>query len=106
MQFGLRKKSFKTHLSSNMEVRSPKYDHVISDSAELSPSINNVPNSQTIHSGHLEGMLRGSKQLTQRRIPAKGNFFNSTVKVMMRRSKDIASEARMNFKVEPQKVPE
>ncbi len=61
MQFGLRKKSFKTHLSSNMEVKSPNFDHIISDEADLSPSINNLPNSQTMNSGQLEGMLGGSK---------------------------------------------
>ena len=55
LKFGLGKKSFNTHLSSNMEVKSPRLEKMMSKKSELSPGVH-MPN-HTMNSGQLESMV-------------------------------------------------
>ena len=88
LKFGLKKKSYNTHLSSQMEPRSPRLDNIGSRDESL-PS-NLVITEADENTGTVE--FRPSKR---------GNFFGSTK--TLRKSQGLA-EARMDFTVNGQTV--
>ena len=87
LKFGLKKKSYNTHLSSQMEARSPRLDNIASGEDSNQVMISEADeNSATVDF----------------RPKQKGNFFGSTK--MLRKSQGL-TEARMEFSVNGQSVP-
>ena len=84
MKFGLKKKSYNTHLSGQMEARSPRLDNIASGDESM-PNTNLIISEADENSATVE--FKPSK---------KGNFFGSTK--VLRKSQGL-TEARMEFSV-------
>ena len=89
LKFGLKKKSYNTHLSGQMEPRSPKLNNITSGDESM-------PNNLII--SEVDEMAA----TVCFRPKKKGNFFGSTK--MLRKSQGL-TEARMEFSVNGHTVP-
>lgn len=124
LKFGLRRKSYNEHLTSNMEARSPnldcigseqtpnkkhqktKHGLILTNSGQTNVIISSAQAGSSTQAPE-DSQLRSMQNLpSQNPNSSKGNFFNSSSKTLQKPKEPAMNEARMSFALNSQTVPE